>query len=215
MPMPSGVVWKLTVGGAIGGVDSWSIGIWADLPDGVPSQGNLDSLTSDLLGDFKNDVWDPASTGFKAQNSNGVDLSKAKSYVYSAGNLVMQSAASITAVPGTASTARPAYTALAFTLHTASFGRSSRGRVYLPATGVGTNTATLQFTLSQACADQMASWLNTWNGNPYFAAHPVVLSQKHGTTAHITSVSVNTLPDTQRGRMSKATPTSTFSHTVT
>jgi hypothetical protein len=110
---------------------------------------------------------------------------------------------------------QPAYCAQVFTLRTAGFGRSKRGRLYLPRTGSNNSGTTLQYTNIQAHVDNMAAFLSakTYNGSN-ITVGPTVMSQTTGTANLITKVTMDSKPDTQRGRISRSAATSTLNHTV-
>lgn len=195
--------------------DIWNIGFWWQKP--APSDGTIDynALAADVLAKFKSDFWSATTSPWTTNLSSDCTLTTAKVYGYDGGLLTGEGVATSSPVGGTQTITSPRFTACVATLQTASFGRSHRGRVYLPYTN-GCNT-TGQLSLVQAYADNLKAFLvrNTFAGLP---AAPIieslVVSRTHGTVDPITKVRMDSLPDTQRGRISKAVPANTYTSVV-
>jgi len=217
MPMPNGSFWRVSIGGQINDTDTWSINRWLYLVSvGTgPNQSDHDAIASGQLADFNSTFWNPATNPYKAMNAAATTLATCKVYYYLNGVLTAESSSSITPVAGTSTNVQPAYCAQVFTLRTSGFGRSQRGRLYLPRTGSNNSGTTLQYTNFQAHVDNMAAFLGakTYNGSN-ITVGPTVMSLTHGTTNIITKVTMDSKPDTQRGRESRSAATSTLSHTV-
>lgn len=209
---------KFVLSGAVSSVDTWSIGFHADPLANGQTQSDLDTFTSGGLAAFQADFWNGSTIAYKSLCNSSTTLVTAKSYLYSsAGSTVLESVATQSPSAGTGTNIHPPYVACVATLNTLSFGRSYRGRVYLPYTGGGMNAGTGNMTgIVQAIADEMATFLghmNTGFGSA-IAAKPSVFSRTLQALTYINQVKINTVPDTQRGRQSNAVATSAFIHAV-
>lgn len=222
MPYPSGDVIKYVVGGAIAS-DDWSCGVWQTVSGltGNPTttQMNTDALAT--LNVFNNDVWSAATAGQKTVNASGTLLSTIKSYLYRNGVLTRQGTASITAVAGTGTAVLPFYTAMCCSLLTDTAGRSGRGRIYLPFTAGALLAATGQMNIGalSGYATNVAAFLTALNtNNTNFPGTPtqqvVVLSKTLGNTFPVTTVRIDSIPDTQHGRTRKDIASSVGTHAV-
>lgn len=217
MGKPSGRIWKCTLGGKISDSDGWSINTWwrEVAFTVIPTQADTDAIATGLLADFNSKFWNPATNPYKAVNAAATTVVNAKVYAYVDGVLTYEASSAVTAIPGTSSNAQPAYCAQVFSLRTPFFGRSARGRLYMPRTGVSNSGSTLQYTNTQAHVDNLASWLGgaTYNsGNISIKA--IVLSEVKSAGYDVVEVRMDSLPDTQRGRISSSLPTSTMLHSV-
>lgn len=212
-----GKFYKSSLGGSINDADVWTINTWWHVTSFTtePGQGDCDSVASSLLSDFNSIFWSPASNGFKTVNSPATTTTDNKVFYYKDGVLTFESHTTISPTAGTAGNSQPAYCSQVTTLLTAGFGRSRRGRLYMPRTGVGGSASTLQYTLTQAMTDNLASWL----GHKTYSAgnvslESVVMSLTLGQAFPITSIRTDSIPDTQRGRFSKSKAAFTHVHTV-
>jgi hypothetical protein len=209
MPMPVGDYVKISVGGSIA-TEQWSINVWAKYSGGVqPTPAQLNAWALQVLNGFKLHVWSAVTGPLAVFNSTGCNVASAKAYFYRNGSLLVAGTAGITPVAGNASsTIQPAYVSLVCTLLTLFPGRSKRGRVYLPATGVGLTAATFQVT-SVVSQDGLA--VNMWNwfvtANDFAPGWDVpgsvvvgVMSLKTSTFTPLSGVRIDSLPDTQHGR---------------
>jgi hypothetical protein len=206
---------KFVLQGAVDTQNIWNIGFWWSKQ--LPTDGTIDynALAADVLSKFKTQFWSAATSPWTGACATATTLNTCKTYGYDSGVLTGEGTASITAVAGTASQTSPGYTAACVTLQTANFGRSHRGRVYLPYTsGTPTN---LQLSLSQAYVDNLRNFLQntTWAGtNGSVILEPLVVSRTHGTTDQIKKIRMDSKPDTQRGRISKLVPAQTLTSVV-
>lgn len=216
MGLPSSDIVKIVFGGPVSPQDSWSVGIWCDVNGGSWSQSDLDTFTTGAANGFDTAIWSNATRAWKGSVATATKYTGAKSYLYSGGTLTLQSAHAVTAVPGTGGAAMPAYVACVASLRTSGFARSQRGRIYLPNNGLNCNTATLQFTKALQDATNIATFLSNMALAVYGkAAPPAVISRNGaGHVSHITHVVLDTIPDTQHGRQSKATPDSVWTAPV-
>jgi len=217
MPFPSGQLLKVVISGQINDVDRWSINPWFLVNAGsIPTTDTLAAVAADFATDFGSNFWGAATSPYKAVNAAATTFDHVKVYQYDDGVLTNEADVAVTSVPGTSGNAQPAYCAQVFSLRTAAFGRTARGRLYLPRTGVSNSGTTLQYTNTQAHVDHMAAFLASKfrgpSGNTSTA--PRVVSIKAGIARNVTLVVMDSKPDTQRGRESKQAPTSTMVHTV-
>lgn len=204
---------RLVFGGSIGTVQTWSTSLWADLgaPGPEPSQGQLNAF-----------VAASAAAGIDGLNavaaqawSSEVTLDHLTGYWY-APNTTKSGAVSTPAqlqVHGANSGALPYYTSIVASLRTGTPGRSGRGRNYLPLlrSGLVGPTGQIPSGNAQAIADAWASVITDLNGVPAQTMNPngqriVVASFTKGIPHPITSVVVDTVPDTQHRRVDQLSP---------
>lgn len=176
---------------------------------------DFNTYAAAALAAFNSTIWNSAS-GIKQANSAATTLTSCKTYVYNSGGvLVQEGSATQTAVPGTGTTRLPPYSALCVTLKTNGFGRSYRGRSYIPFTA-GTLGADGQASSGQ-CSSLATNYIAFINAMVAIAVpgaagdelQPAVLSVAKGLLSNISSVKVDSLVDTQRGRQNRATASST------
>jgi hypothetical protein len=219
--MPPGDLVKYVIGGSVPG-DTWSIGFWQQLTGltSNPTQAQMDAAALFRLNGFDSVAWSAAGVTVKGVAHSGTFLSFCKAALYRNGVLTQNGSGTKTPVAGTGGGLHPNYVALVVTLRTASAGRSHRGRVYLPATGVPISASTGRInTNAQPYADGIAAFLTGlgpddvgFPGDP--ASHAVVVSRTTAVASNITSVSIDDKPDTQRGRENKLLGGSVWSHSV-
>jgi hypothetical protein len=211
---------RVTWGGAISPSDRWSCSIWF-LVAGSGNMTNAEAVTNaaNLTTHWRTYVWLGTAPGILSQVAAQTTHDQTTvSYYGTADVLTAQGVDHPTATAGTSATVHPAYVSQVASLRTAAFGRSARGRIYLPMTAAPVSTATLQFTTVTAATavKNLLTYIKTNFLVDAASDHvsPVVVSQTHGTTNDITTVLVDSLPDTQHGRQSKAAPASSLSATV-
>lgn len=197
--------------------ENWLIGIWLSMSglSGNPNQTQLDAAAGQVFATGLTNLWNP-STGVKlaTYNTSASDLSKASINVYRGGSFAGTGLGVFTPTTGlTSSGLTSGLAALCVSTHTAQAGRSGRGRMYLPM-----SAKTTQINLQYANADltgilaTVKSWLGVLGtgvgaslpGTP--TCTPVVVSLKHSTFSAITSLSADSLPDTQHGRNRRVPP---------
>nr|CRY97262.1 hypothetical protein [uncultured prokaryote] len=207
----------ISLGGAMPS-DDWRVTLHCSSAENLPITPDQpwDTFAAAVLTAFKTDVWSAGTLPLSAANGSGVSLSTCKVSAYNSGGvLAAQGNASISAVTGSSTTGAAGYQAIVATLLTGTFGSSYRGRMYLPWTGA-VSTSTLQLTSSQTpnIAANVAAFLKAVNdtdaptdsGDEF---QPGVLSLKHGVITSYSTVRVDSVPDTQRGRQKSAVPVST------
>jgi len=221
MPYPSGDIVKYVIGGTAAS-DTWSIGIWQSLSGltGTPTPAQMNAAALSRLNGFNTGVWSAATNPLKSANSPAVALGFCKSYLYRSGVLTAQGSSAITPVPGAATYTIPLFSAMCTTLLTGVAGRSYRGRLYLPLTGVVASSTTGQIgATQQGIITNLGSILtgygpddNLYPGDPTSFAG--VLSQSRGAITKIQSLRADSLYDTQHGRTNKDVATSFWTASV-
>lgn len=197
---------KFVLGGHINGSQSWSVGIWAGVSTtGTPTAANLDSFLT---------TWESSAIAMwltvRSRNLAAVVQDNTSAYFYPVGSNVATLVAhhTQTASPGTGSQGSSPRQSLVVSLLTGAAGRSRRGRIYLPFTGIG-STATLQAATADVDAITNAvatlfTAMKTMSGAPAWGnCPPRVRSNKTSTGYIVTSVAGNSLIDTQRRREDK------------
>jgi hypothetical protein len=202
MVLPTTTLIRYNFGGVLPGNEKWRSSVWYRCPGGVPSSANLvlalSALNAALISNFVN----PASSPIRTQWwGTGTNLSVSGVDVYNGGALVDQiPETGLSTQTGTQTTGSPNGTSCVITLLTAGFGRSSRGRVYIPYTSsIGVTLGVLP-NVSQANLDNFKNFLDFIGGAPPFSMVPVVVSRATTTTHDITKVRADSHPDSQRGR---------------
>lgn len=196
---------RLTFGGTLPGNEIWECGIWM--------QG--DAPTSEASANALADLWwaelvatDGSGLGHAAAQfiwSPQIAMTYTKTYVYPAGGskatYIGEHTGSITG-QASADPLHPNQTAMCVTLRTGYAGRTNRGRIYLPANGVPlTDVANFQTAAGQQIANVAATMIRDWDAASEGTL--VVLSQRTSTAKPISSVSVDSRPDTQRRRANR------------
>lgn len=216
MPLPgTGNYVHAIIGGAVTTVgDQWQAGIWWNE---ATTATDLNAAATAYLTETMTAFWNAASTPWKARQSDGTSLDYVKLYEYVAGVLNAEGSATQSPSLGTNSGgASPAYSACCVSLLTSKFGRSYRGRMYLPFTAPVAH-ATCQFPSLTGEIANFKTWIDYFSANVLTGMtstlSPQVISRKHGTAQQITKFRIDSQPDTQHGRSRKANPT--FSVTTT
>lgn len=210
---------KLVVGGSVNNADTWSVGMHGDTGiDELWSQADCDAFAEQALSAFVDEIWTPAASPWAGFNASATSVSSATFYQYDINSvLVRESKATTSAVSGTGTAPKPAYTAACVSMLTDAYGRSYRGRMYMPATSATVTTATLQYTIAQGHADAVANWLVLWLAgfDSALPATPGVVSSTRDIITPITAVALDSIPDTQRGRQSTEVATARYTAVVT
>jgi len=211
---------RLSVYGTIDGVQSWSTGfaLAVELAPGSWGPNNLQSLVS-ALNTGPLTTWWTALTLIPGTTTLWTGT---RAYYYPAGATSSAFLADVpltTAKAGTGAGSMPRLISICASLRTDVAGRSGRGRSYFPCTGVSTPT-TGQFasTTCTTVANAYAALLTSFNGfnvAPYnlTGMTSVVASLTKSQNNDITSVIVDSIPDTQHRREDKLSPGS-IAHAV-
>lgn len=198
---------KVTLGGHINGVQSWSCNLWL--------KATIDPLTLDMAGvagalGTAAQTWGGVLTDFWTTDTK---LDSLTAYEYPVGTvhaLHQGDDVGFTVQSGSHSTNRlPTFCALVNTLRTAKSGRSYRGRIYVPITSLllGADGQADSITLS-TIATATRDMLDAWNALNLSAVGVtaqacVVASFSKGTTTPITAVHLDSLMDVQHRREDK------------
>lgn len=213
---------SVRIGGAFYS-DNWSVGIWLRFPDGAgsPAPADADQLASTVLSQFQTKVWAGATVPLRQRNGGSISLINSYAVYYINGVPIVSGRATQTPDPGISATpALPPSTALCVTLRTDRAGRMNRGRVYLPYTS-GTLTGGLQAPSADVLqlAANMKAWLDGVNAATLSIetspTHRVIIGSKVApNSAPVSSVAINSVLDTQRGRGDNFVATSVATGTL-
>lgn len=198
MAIPAGLT-RWSFHGTLDGGEIWQTSVWQNGRDASEVAG---TVASDLV---NNSAFTPVKTQILAMLGPGDTFQGLNMYHYGGGSGADAQSSGTNAGNGTGTVDHPAQICAVLTLKTAVAGRSGRGRMYWPATGVPM-IAGNQMTHSNI--DNMVDFLAQYFTDSTSAGFPfVVLSQKLGTSASITSVEADYIADTQRRRRNKLTST--------
>lgn len=197
MPIPAGS-WRVVLEGTLRGTQDFATGFWlsgAAYTNHASMQTLSDSIRDSCVSQF---------LGHANKVATNVDVFKRiRLYAYdgSGGAALDTCESSIPDANGrgiSTDGTLPLQTCMVLTLRTARSGRSYRGRMYLPACG----TALSDHEFSPLLVDEIGGGLKHWFDAINAANTPTVsvVSQKLGSAEFVTSVSVDSLPDIQRGR---------------
>lgn len=191
---------RITHRGKIYGSQSWSFSFYIADTSGTPPVVGALAVLGAPAGAFGTLV--PAFyTGIKALASPQCTYDTQLYEAFNvAGTKVDEFVGSQSAI-GSGGALGPAQIALVVSLRTGGFGRSARGRVYLPANALActaNGNATAAACLNTANA--VSAYLGGMHSGP---DQPSVASHKTGHLEKITKVIVDSVPDTQRRRRDK------------
>lgn len=220
--MPLQTYIRAVLTGPVSSQDTWSTGIVLNfgnsIPAGTPSEMN--TIASTILNNFYDNTWNASSNSLKARNAPATELSTCNVYQYVNGLLVAQGTHSFaSSVAGTGTSLSPAYTSIVVSLLTQTAGRSGRGRMYLPATAWGMDSSTLQFgSVTSVGPTILAFYTNLVDDYVIDGVAslgvPAVLSRVQDQVHEVTSIRVDSIPDTQRGRKNKDVSIATYSGNI-
>ena len=194
---PLGEVWSWSVAFAHGGAGSWAGTSDPDALDDA-AQALATGDRASIVPTYFYGLWGPATvvTGVRVESYDTTGKLNAASEYTPA-----------TSRPGTGANGMPPQTALAVTLnYGARYGRSGRGRFFLPLTASGLLAADLQLTNEQTGSILTASgqWLSQTSDTLDEAfgqdVRPGVYSRKLNQFTELGTLSVGSVVDTQRRR---------------
>ena len=207
MTAPSSPFVRLTAGGDISTTQSWSCGMAVSAPGSAVTQSQLQALVGAWRAAWES-AWSAATVANRLSAYASVDtrLFRYRGYLYPAGGgpAVLQAGEDRTPLAGTGTVPYPTQTAIVATLLSGLPGRSYRGRIYLPLTGIVLQS-NHQLTAAQATGIAtsvagIASAVNSFaSGGPFGVASIAGLQGR----IPISSVRVDTEPDVQRRRADK------------
>jgi hypothetical protein len=217
MSIPPGVV-HVVFGGALPGGEVWESGFWT--MGNVPtSNATATELAALWIAQLK--ATDGSGGFYQSRIIAGAttSLNYVNVYCYVTGGSTADFIGNATtaAVVGTGTNACANQNALVVTLRTAHAGRRFRGRMYLPATGVTTSTATGQLP-DAAILPVATGWgvcFSDWNASGDNGTICVVSRVGAGTATAVTEVTVDSIVDTQRRRRNKLIAAFAEAHAVT
>lgn len=198
---------RLVASGSIGGSQTWSTTLWLATGDGVPgpTQAQLDAVVT--TAEAATRTW---ANIVKNSNCAQWSYNKLDGYYYLPNTKVaaMQSEkVSASPIVGTG-TAVPFVTSVVASLRTGVAGRSGRGRIYIPATGIALNDhGQLSDTLCAQLAAGTVELIHSYNSItiPFdsLSGKVVVASFTKNVGELVTRVIVNSMPDVQHRRTNK------------
>lgn len=196
---------RLAINGFIEAEQTWSVNLCFKGNTNT-SQDDLNTWTTAAVDDVVN--WWSARQGSPMQECTAdTILHSVRTYLYAAGATAAKlvAEAALPATPGTSNTPGTARDSLVVSLHAASPGPHNRGRIYVPTTGpqLGQDH---QFALATATnfgnnTRDLLEALGSRNVGD-IAPLPIIASSQPGYT-YVTSLRVDTKPDTQRRRSDK------------
>jgi len=213
MALPTQDLFKISIGGAVSGTESWSVGCWVEpLAFGTdPTPTQMNTLAANALGHFNTDLWSLASFGLKTFNNTSTTLVNCRAYHYRGGLAIGVGTASIAAVPGSGGAPQPGYVSRCLTLQSDLPGRSHRGRIYYPWNGQAPTPSSGMWSAASSTLTGMKNCLADIVIDVGAACGSVsnqlaVVSSAHGFTSKVTALRLDNKPDTQRGRNQSVIP---------
>jgi len=194
-------------GGAVGNAERWATGAWyTTVFTADPSPAQATAAATAFLGYF-NTFW----TTLKVRNASGVTFDSVKLLVYRNNILVQSGQTSQSGVVGTGGSPCPGYTARVVTLQTAAAGRAHRGRMYLPWTGQGITASSLQWSSDAAGLTAFKALHTSVKADSALGNSGTldlaVVSRTGASLLVVNQFKMDTIPDTQHGRVKKMTAT--------
>jgi len=198
MTIPDGLT-KLTISGTlVSGAEVWACSLWLSGYDEPPGEDSFDPTTLD-----GSPLWDAFIEAVTARMGPTDHITAYDSYWYSGGAAAAHVHVPVDHAGVGGGGQLPAQIATVLTLRTATNTRRGRGRIYLPTTAFEVMDTNHKFaaTSLSTVTDALAAWMTGIAGTG--TKHAVVVSQTAGLSHPITSVSADTIPDTQRRRRNK------------
>lgn len=191
---------KVVISGAMPGSERWSTSFWI--------QGTV-LHTQVELANTLTDVQTCMEAGgglfrwLQPLNGPGWTYDQYDAYQYAGGSqAAVQATLPTGPYAGTGTVHVPNQVCLVATLETGLPGRSYRGRMYFPITGISiTSDSKVLETDAQGLANGLATSFGSFN--PLGDGKVVVSSLRQGATHPVTQIKVDTVPDTQRRRVNK------------
>nr|CRY97567.1 hypothetical protein [uncultured prokaryote] len=197
---------RLVIGGQIDAVQGWSVGLSLDV-ETPPTTDELVAWLPDAATAVE--AWWGDSQGPKTINKPGCVLSQLAAYGYTAPGTPAVASAVLAVGPlaGINGPEQPSQCSLVASLKTPYPGRRNQGRIYIPFTAGGFITnglvqaATAQTIAQTTAALIVALAATTINGTTTAAA--LIAGSGDSQFRYVSSVVVDTVPDTQRRRADK------------
>lgn len=213
------VVWS----GPVSSQDNWSVGLnfASTAPVGAITPTEMNTAAAALAGFWTANFWKAGAGLGVNTNVASTAFTTVQNYYYgAAGVLLAQGGASVAAVTGAGATAAPAYVAKVVSLETARFGRSYRGRMYLPQTSPALTGSTLQYADTATTLAGIKAFINACNGSALVLGGAAVglalsvASLKLSINTPVNAIKIDSIPDTQRGRINKDIATTVSSTSI-
>lgn len=193
---------RLVISGNITGVQTWSVGCSMTGPDFAPDQADFSTWLDSLVPAITS-CW---SAGPGVAASGDTQLTRLSAYHYQANAHLAGRVAESPVGPlgGHASGSNSYRDCLVASLLTATPGKSGRGRMYWPATGVNLVNHQASSSLISDIATNTAAFLNAVNASTIGGFAPVVIvAGKLNPPPRVISVAVDTKVDSQENRSDK------------
>lgn len=200
------MVWS----GPVSTQDTWSTSLWSTVGTlaATPSQAEINTIASTGLAAFQANIF--ATGKLQGIMAAATQLTTCTVYFYdgTSSAAAAQGVATQTATAGNGTTLCPAYTSMVASLGTSHAGRSGRGRMYLPTTALALTAGTLQSSAPSSITSCVKGLLSALTVTMTVGGSSVtnlvgVQSRKNNTLYLVTSISCDSIPDTQHGRLNK------------
>lgn len=196
MPAQTG---RINLVGRLGNAEVFSTGFAIDVGDGVvESQADWEDMIDAIYTQFSDNAFAALAAILDPQSA--YTAIRGYYYAIAGAGATYQADHAIAGGSGTSSRElKPAQTSLVASLRTGRPGRSYRGRMFLPATGVELTQSTFAFAGAEAISEAMADFFSGINRD-IATAKVHVVSDTRSTSTQVTYVSVDHRIDIQRRR---------------
>lgn len=193
---------RVRINGSLPGGEKWSVNpaYMGNFATDQPTDAELKAWSNGIATNLGTDM----GTGLSGLLSSQGTIDSVRVERYGADFKMSGYGETVLSTPfkGTQSLVQPATTALALSLYTAVNSRSSRGRLFWPALGIGPDSQTARFGYSQQAANDAAALLHRWEtyGPATYAPVLCVWSKAKETPFEVTSIRVGDVFDSIRRR---------------
>jgi len=208
--LPLRDLFHVVIGGNVASED-WSAGCWFDAGTtgiGTPTPTDLNTMAASMA-TAAGVAW---SAFLKAWNASGLTLTFCKAYFYRTNTLYGVGQASISASAATGTAPQPGYVSQVLTFLTSQPGRSGRGRMYLPKTGKAPSASTFQYATEGTALSAMKTYFQSCESaiealpGASIVASLSVVSRTGSNPNAVTTLRMDSIPDTQHGRTKSLAP---------
>lgn len=201
MAIPADTCRAVLVGSAPGG-EIFETGFWLKVNSAL-TLSQVNDLAAFLSDEFTGTARLPLAALIKTDTS--YDTIKVYAYPSGGPTATWVGEAPVNTGHGSASSNSPLYMCMVASLKTGLAGRTHRGRMYLPASGLDlTDAHRLNAAKAAAACTGLANWFQAINGGPAPAdAKVAVVSQKNTSWLEVSQVTIDDKPDVQRRRENK------------
>lgn len=200
MAIPAGVT-RISLQGAFVAGDIFDTSVWVR-GAAIASDADANSFAADVA-----TIFNAQSLGFLPLLDSGSKYTAVKVYHYPTGGPTATYVGNFNIIGGvgTGSGHMPHQVCIVVTTRTAFSGRSKRGRMYLPATGINlTSDLQMNTALLSTAMGFIGGFFEALKTMP-IPATAVVVSTKLTSTSDIVEITADTQPDIQRRRGNKVT----------